>query len=230
MATSAASQRWTRLVSAGRIDGRMMLGVALVAVSVIGGLLLWGSAGDTVPVVVADRDLPEGHVITSDDLAISELRADGALASLVIPEAQLSSLVGQTLGTRVHAGEPVIREDLSAGPLIGPGDVAMTIPVEADSVYPGLRPGDVVTVLGTPGSAQAGGLTVTVLDRALVYDVSLERSAATIRSDGEESRGLSNVTLVVGKDEAEQLAHASVRWTVTLALLPPDVAEATEPE
>ena len=33
------------MVTAGRIDGRMMLGVALVAVSVIGGLLLWGSAG-----------------------------------------------------------------------------------------------------------------------------------------------------------------------------------------
>jgi Flp pilus assembly protein CpaB len=179
---------------------------------------------------VADRDLPEGHVITSDDLAISELRAEGSLAALVIPEAQLSSLVGQTLGTRVHAGEPLMREDLSTGPLIGPDDVAMTIPVEADSVYPGLRPGDAVTVLGTAGGAQADGLTVTVLDRALVYDVSLERSAATIRSDGEESRGLSNVTLIVGKDEAEALAHASVSWTVTLALLPPDGAETTEPE
>ena len=107
-----------------------------------------------MPVVVADRDLPEGHVITSDDLTTAELRAEGSLASLVIPEAELSSLVGQTLGTRVHAGEPVIREDLSAGPLIGPGDVAMTIPVEADSVYPGLRPGDAVTVIGTPDGAQ----------------------------------------------------------------------------
>ena len=71
---------------------------------------------------------------------------------------------------------------------------------------------------------------MTVLDRALVYDVSLERSAATIRSDGEESRGLSNVTLVVDKDEAEQLAHASVSWTVTLALLPPDDADSADPE
>ncbi len=230
MATSAASQGWTRLMTAGRIDGRLLLGIALVAVSVIGGLLLWGSAGNTSPIVVADKDLPEGHVITSDDLAISELRAEGSLAALVIPEAQLPSLVGHTLGTRVHAGEPLIREDLSTGPVIGPDDVAMTIPVEADSVYPGLRSGDAVTVLGTAGAAQAGGLTVTVLDRALVYDVSLERSAATIRSDGEESRGLSNVTLVVGKDEAEELAHASVNWTVTLALLPPDGAEPTEPE
>lgn len=228
MATSAASRRWTRLVTAGRIDGRMLLGIALVAVSIAGGLLLWGSASDTVPVVVADRDLLEGHVITQDDLAIAELRSQGALSSLVIPEADLDSLVGQTLGTRVHAGEPVIRADLTSGPVIGAGEVAITIPVESDSVYPGLRPGDAVTVLGTPGGAPADGLTVTVLDRALVYAVSLERGAATIGRDGEQTRGLSNVTLVVAQAEAEQLAHASVSWTVTLALLPPDGAE--EPE
>lgn len=225
MATSAASRRWTRLAGAGRIDGRMLLGIALVAVSIAGGLLLWGSAGDTIPVVVADRDMPAGHVITSDDLTTADLRTDGALSSLVIPEAQLDTLIGQTVGPGVHAGEPVIRADLSSGPVIGPGEVAITIPVEADSVYPGLRPGDAVSVLGTPGGAQGDGLTVTVLDRALVYDVSLERAAATIGRDGEESRGLSNVTLVVAEDEAEQLAHASVSWTVTLALLPPDGAE-----
>lgn len=230
MATSTAARRWTRLAGAGRIDGRMLLGIALVAVSIAGGLLLWGSAGDTVPVVVADRNMAAGHVITSDDLTIADLRTDGALSSLVIPEAQRDTLIGQTVGTRVHAGEPVIRADLSSGPLIGPGDVAITIPVESDSVYPGLRPGDAVTVLGTPGGSQATGLTVTVLDRALVYDVSLERSATVIGRDGEESRGLSNVTLVVAEDEAEQLAHASVSWTVTLALLPPEGGETTGSE
>jgi hypothetical protein len=56
--------------------------------------------------------------------------------------------------------------------VIGPGEVAITIPVNADSVYPGLRPGDAVTVLGTAGGSQADGPTLTVLERALVYDVS----------------------------------------------------------
>lgn len=230
MATSTAARRWTRLAGAGRIDGRMLLGIALVAVSIAGGLLLWGAAGDTVPVVVADREMQPGHVIASDDLTIADLRTDGSLASLVVPETQLDTLIGQTVGTRVHAGEPVIRADLSTGPLIGPGKVAMTIPVESDSVYPGLRPGDAVSVLGTPGGAQADGLTVTVLERAVVYDVSLERSSTVIGRDGEESRGLSNVTLVVAEDEAEQLAHASVSWTVTLALLPPEGGEAAGSE
>lgn len=219
MATSAAPQRWTRLVSAGRIDGRMLLGIALVAVSIIGGLLLWGSASDTAAVVVANKDMPQGHVIQAGDLSTTELRAEGGLSSLLIPQAEVGSLVGRTLGTRVVAGEPVIRPDLSSGPVIGAGEVAITIPVNADSVYPGLRPGDAVTVLGTAGGSQADGPTVTVLERALVYDVSAERSPTTIGSDGQSSRGLTNVTLVVPSGVAEQVAHAAVSWTVTLALL-----------
>jgi Flp pilus assembly protein CpaB len=224
MATSAAPQRWTRLVSAGRIDGRMLLGVALVAVSIIGGLFLWGSASDTTAVVVANKDMPQGHVIEAGDLSTTELRAEGGLSSLLIPQAEVGSLVGRTLGTRVVAGEPVIRPDLSSGPVIGAGEVAITIPVNADSAYPGLRPGDAVTVLGTAGGSQAVGPTVTVLERAVVYDVSAERTPTTIGSDGQSTRGLSNVTLVVPSGVAEQVAHAAVSWTVTLALLAPDGA------
>jgi hypothetical protein len=124
------------------------------------------------------------------------------------------------------AGELVFRPDLSSGPVIDPGEVAITIPVKADSVYPGLRPGDAVTVLGTAGGSQAGGPTVTVLDRALVYDVSANRTATTIGSGGQATSGLSNVTLVVPSAVAEQVAHASVSWTVTLALLASDGAAA----
>jgi Flp pilus assembly protein CpaB len=226
MATSAAPQRWTRLVTAGRIDGRMLLGVALVAVSIIGGLLLWGSASNTTAVVVASKDLPQGHVIAAGDLSTTQLRPQGGLSLLVIPQAEVSSLVGRTLDTRVVAGEPVIRPDLSTGPVIGPGEVAITIPVNANGVYPGLRPGDAVTVLGTPGGSQAAGPTVTVLDRALVYDVSANRAATTIGSGGQATSGLSNVTLVVPSGSAEQVAHASVSWTVTLALLAPDATAA----
>ena len=91
MATSAAPQRWTRLVTAGRMDGRMLLGVALVAVSIIGGLLLWGSASNTAAVVVANKDMAQGHVIAAGDLSTTKLRAEGGLSSLVIPQAEVGS-------------------------------------------------------------------------------------------------------------------------------------------
>jgi Flp pilus assembly protein CpaB len=219
MATTAAPGRWTRLTVPGRVDGRMLLGVALVAVSVIGGLLFWGSARETVPVLVAARELPAGHVIQRDDLSVARLKTDGALASLTISEAELESVVGSTLGNAVHAGELVVKPDLAAGVAIMPKEVAITMPVEADAVYQGLRQGDSVAVLATP--AEAEGLTVTILDRAVVYDVSLEPGRIAIGRDSgsSEDRGLTNVTLVVPRDEAERLAQATVKWTITLALL-----------
>jgi hypothetical protein len=70
----------------------MLLGVALVAVSIIGGLLLWGSASDTTAVVVANKDMPQGHVIEAGDLSTTELRAEGGLSSLLIPRLRLALL------------------------------------------------------------------------------------------------------------------------------------------
>jgi hypothetical protein len=66
---------------------------------------------------------------------------------------------------------------------------------------------------------------VTLLERAIVYDVSLEPGRIAIGrggDGGEEERGLTNVTLVVPKSEAERVAHAVVNWDLTLALLAPD--------
>jgi Flp pilus assembly protein CpaB len=197
----------------------MLLGVALVAAAVVGGLLFWGSARETVPVLVAARDLPAGHVLEADDLSVAQLRLEGDLSSLAIPDAELDSVAGKTTGTAVHAGEMLVWPDLATGPLISPDEVAITVPVEADAVYPGLRAGDSVAVLGTSDKGEPGSETVTLLDSAVVYDISLAAGPIAIGQDGEEGQGLSNVTLVVPRSEAERVAHAVVSWDVTLALL-----------
>jgi len=219
MATAATRRRWTRFGAPARVDGRMLLGVALVAAAVIGGLLFWGSARETVPVLVAARDLPAGHVLQADDLSVAQLRLEGDLSSLAIPDAELDDVAGRTTGTTVHAGEMLVWPDLTTGPVIGPGEVAITVPVEADAVYPGLRAGDSVAVLGTSDKGEPGSQTVTLLESAVVYDISLAPGPIAIGGDGEEGRGLSNVTLVVPRSEAERVAHAVVSWDVTLALL-----------
>ncbi len=221
MATAATRRRWTRFGAPARVDGRMLLGVALVAAAVIGGLLFWGSARETVPVLVAARDLPAGHVLQADDLSVAQLRLEGDLSSLAIPDAELDAVAGRTTGTAVHAGEMLVWPDLATGPVIGPGEVAITVPVEADAVYPGLRAGDSVAVLGTSDKGEPGSQTVTLLESAVVYDISLAPGPIAIGGDGKEGRGLSNVTLVVPRSEAERVAHAVVSWDVTLALLAP---------
>jgi Flp pilus assembly protein CpaB len=222
MATIAAP-RWTRLTGLGRLDGRMLLGAALVVASVAGGLLFWGSARETTSVLVAARDLPAGHVLTSSDIAVEQVRLDGNLSSLAISETELSQAVGRTTSGPVYAGEMVVWQDLAGGPAIGPDEVAMTVPVEADAVYAGLRPGDAVSLLATEEQRTAGSQTVTLLERTVVYDVSYEAAPVSIGrgSGNDDGRGLKNVTLVVPRAEAERVAHATVNGTLTLALLPP---------
>lgn len=203
----------------------MVLGLALVAASVVGGLLFWGSTSETVPVLVAARDVPAGHVIQADDLSVARVRLEGSLASLAVRDGEGEQVAGRTAGTAIHAGEMVVWPDLASGPVIGANDVAVTVPVEADAVYPGLRPGDVVAVLATSDTGKPESRTVTLLEQAVVYDVSLEPGRIAIgrgSDSGEEDRGLTNVTLVVPKSEAERVAHAVVNSDLTLALLAPD--------
>jgi Flp pilus assembly protein CpaB len=222
MATITARRR-VRVAGLGRIDGRMLLGLVLVVVSVGGGLLFWGSTRETVPILVASREMPAGHVIQSDDLTVARVRLEGDLTSLAIPDARLDDAVGRPTAGPVHAGEMLVWPDLASGPVIAPDEVAMTVPVEADAVYAGLRPGDAVAVLATRDKGKPESETVTLLDRAVVYDVSLEPGPIAIGSRGqtEEERGLTNVTLLVPRSETEAVADATVNATITLALLPP---------
>lgn len=221
--TTIAARRRIRLAGLARVDGRMLLGLVLVVASVGGGLLFWGSTRETVPVLVASRDLPAGHVIQSDDLAVARVRLEGGLASLAIPDGRLDEAVGRATAGPVHAGEMLVWPDLASGPVIGPDEVAITVPVEADAVYTGLRPGDGVAVLATQDKGKPSSQTVTLLDRAVVYAISLEPGPIALGSRGqaEEERGLTNVTLLVPRSEAEEVAHAAVDWQITLAFLPP---------
>jgi Flp pilus assembly protein CpaB len=204
-------------------DWRMLAGVALIALSVSGGLLFWSATRETVPVLIAETALPPGHVISAEDLTIAQVKLDGRLASLAIPEAERSAVIGRVVGKDVHAGAMLLRPDLASRPVLGSGEVAMTVPVQAEAVYSRLRPGDRVAVLATRDKDKPTSQTVTLLERAVVYEVSLEPSRLSVgrASDGEEMRGLTNVTLVVPRAEAERLAHAVVNWELTLALLPP---------
>src|SRR3990172_6130477 len=108
MAKTAARRRWMRVGASGRLDGRMLLGAALVMISVVGGLLFWGSAQDTTPVLVAARDIAPGHIIQRDDLAVTWVRLEGKTSSLAIPDAQINSVTGHAASRTVYAGEIVV--------------------------------------------------------------------------------------------------------------------------
>ncbi|MPZ50283.1 MAG: hypothetical protein GEU75_13465 [Dehalococcoidia bacterium] len=232
MATTAARPRSARLAAPAWLNPRLLLGAAIFTVAVGGGLVFWGAARDTVPVLVAATDLPPGHVLRAEDLSVAEVRVEGPLAALSISEAEMAAVVGRPLSSGVHGGAMLLRPDLATGEPIGPNEVAITVPVAAEAVYAGLRRGDAVAVLATRDIGTANSQTSTLLDRVVVYELTREPGRVAVSRSSEsggEERGLTNVTLIVPRSEAERLAHALVNWEVTLAILPPGPAEGAGP-
>lgn len=224
------SGRRLRAIALPRVDARLLAGLVLVAVAVAGGLTLWRQAQVTVPVVVAVREIPAGQVIQRDDLGLSQAKLEGPLSSLSFGETELGAIVGRTATETIHAGALVLRPDLGTGPVIGPNDVAVTVPVQSDAVYARLRRGDQVAVMSTSDRGKPQSLTVTLLERATVYDVSLESSRVSLGGGGDDEDGrLTNVTLLIPRSEAEDVAHAVVNAELTLLLLAPEEAEGGGP-
>ena len=214
-----------------RTDVRLLVGLALVAVALVGGLSLWRQAQVTLPVVIAAREIAPGQLIERADLDLTQARLEGPLAALAFGEAELSTLVGSTAAGAIHAGELVVRPDLGTGPLIGPDQVAVTMPVQADAVYAQLRRGDDVAVMATSDEGKPQSLTQALLERATVFEVAFESSRVSLGGggDSEQNGRLTNVTLLIPRSDAERVAHAVVNAQLTLLLLAPEPAEESQP-
>lgn len=204
-----------------RIDVRYVVALLVVPVVFVAAARLIESYDVREPVVVATRSLPPGHTITRDDLTTTTARLDGTLGTLAFPEARLDDLVGQTTAQTVHAGALVIAPDLGSVPVLGPGEVAVTVAVDADSVFARLRRGDQVGVLATLEPGRAGSETSVLLERTTVFEVSADvRRTALAGRGGEEEVRLANVTVVVPQAEAERVVDALVNGRLTLVLVP----------
>lgn len=204
-----------------RIDPRLWLGALVVVVALIGGVTVINGFRITEPVVVAARTLPPGHVITRGDLTTNDARLEGALGALAVGEAEIATLVGRTTTQTIHEGALVVAPDLGSGPLLGPGEVAVTVAVGADTVFDQLRRGDEVAVVETTEPGRPGSATALLLERATVYHVAAETGRLGIGGAASEEGGrIANVTLIVPQDDAERVVHALVNGRLTLVLVP----------
>jgi Flp pilus assembly protein CpaB len=122
----------------------------------------------------------------------------------------------------------VAAEPLWEGKVLGPGSVAETPPLAAGTVAitlllppesavgGGIRAGDRVAVLSSPGANEAGGsqensATTILLTEVPVFSV---RQASTAEGEG------LLVTLTLRLEEARAIAEARASGRVDLALLP----------
>lgn len=182
-------------------------------------------------VMVAQRSLPLGTIITADSVAYQpwpkEMVSD---AYFLEDEASVESLVGTVVRHPVTAGEPLTRGALvkpgDTGFLaaaLGPGMRAITVPVSARTGVGGfVFPGDKVdliltqTVNADEGASVKASETILRNLRVLATDQSTE---TTQTADGKTVvRAVRTVTLEVTPRIAEKVTVAQTIGTLSLSL------------
>lgn len=184
------------------IDTRVVGGVVLVAVSVIGGLGLSADPEPTTPVYVASTDLDAGHVLTRNDLTVAELRAPVSTLNGLARPSRGGPPVGRALQTPLRANATVGLDGL--GPT-APTGREITIPVTPDHALGGaVRTGDRVDVLATFDKGTDAARTLTVAQEATVDGV--------VQSDGlfgQHAGAITALTLDVKPNAAIVVAFAA---------------------
>ena len=159
----------TRATRAHWRDPRLVVGVGLVAVSVLLGVRLVGRTDDTVGVWAARTSLRAGQPVGPADLVRRQVRFGSQQDADRYLSADAALAGGTTLGRDVGAGELVPRAAVTAG-----SDEHLTeVPLSTDSgaVPATVRVGSVVDVWVAPDDAPGAGPSSRAGGRAtLVFD------------------------------------------------------------
>jgi Flp pilus assembly protein CpaB len=183
---------------------RRLIAALLTGVAVAAGVhAAAGPAPDTVPVLVAARDLPSGARIGAADLETVRFAPGSA------PEAVADDPVGEVLAAPLRTGEPVtdvrlVGPELTVG---RPGLVAVPVRLPDPGMVALLDVGDRIDLLAT--DPQAGGATVVATDVLVL--------AIPGADDQTSASGLPGRLVVVGAEatEVNAMAEAAVRAVVT---------------
>lgn len=180
-------------------------------------------------IVVATRELRPGAVISPEDVTLGRAAAKPGTYTT------LDEVLGQTVGDRILAGEPVRYERLTIGgadllvnEVIDPGARAVSIQVDQhEGLSSLLRPGFFVDVMLTarrdiPGQAP-DWVTETILQtvRVIAVNDAVSSGPAVIDlgiSGLDRTARTMTITLEVEPTEAKALALASSRGRLHLAL------------
>jgi hypothetical protein len=135
-------------------DPRLVVGLALVAVSALLGARLLGAADESVGVWVAKRDLDPGRPLTTGDVRSRQVRfaGQGDADRYLSSERPLPSAA--VLSRAVGAGEIVPRQALAPASRTAVTEVPLSVNTEA--VPSTIGTGSVVDVWVTPEQADTG--------------------------------------------------------------------------
>ncbi len=203
MQFSALTDRW-RSVRRLVLRRRRAIAALLTAIAVAAGLqAVAGPAPETVPVLVAARDLPAGAELAEGDFRTVRFAPDSQ------PDGVVTDPVGQVLAAPLRSGEPVtdvrlVGPELTTGQ---PGLVAVPVRLPDPGMVALLDVGDRIDLVAT--DPQEGGAGMVAGDVPVLAIPAADDQAA--------ASGLPGRLVVVGADvsQVEPLAAAAVRSFVT---------------
>ena len=214
------------------------IGTAFVARSMFAGAAAPQAEAATGPVVpqgpkvlVAQRALPPGTIITPDALSFQAWPGDMVKDAYFIEgEADMQKLIGTVVRFAVTAGEPVTQGSLVApqdrgflAAALTPGMRAITVPVSRDSGVAGfIFPGDRVDMMlsqSVGGGDNGLNVAETILRNLRVLATDQATSQETV--DGKTVPKVSNnVTLEVTPRIAEKVTVAQSLGSISFSLRP----------
>jgi len=189
---------WARTILFRRAAAALL---AVLAVVLAAATLLHGR-DNTVPVLVAARDVPSGTTLTRDDVRIRSLPAVYAPAGTIT---DAGTAVGRVLAGAARSGETItdVRLVGPANTLLATGNpdaVAVPVRLTDAAVADLLRPGSRVDVVGDPGVLASDAIVVAVRP-----------------SEGVSAKGRL-VVVALPRQVAAKVAAASLTQPVTVTL------------
>ena len=211
------------------------IGTALAARSLFVGASTPQAEAAAVPtgpkVLVAQRALPVGTIITADSVAFQLWPKEMVQRAYFIDgEADMTKLLGTVVRYPITAGQPVTQGGLVApgdrgflAAALGPGMRAITIPVSAKTGVGGfIFPGDHVDLMLTqtvPGRDGGPALKATETVLRNIRVLATDRSTETEIVDGKTVvRAFRTVTFEVTPKIAEKIAVAQTIGSLSLSL------------
>lgn len=181
----------TRSRRPGWRNPRLLLGLVLVAGSVVLGARVVAAADDTVPVWVAARDLPTGALIETASLERRDVRFPDAETAAAYLSAEQALPEGSRVDRPVDAGDLVPRGAVAEAPEEPLVEVPLS--VATDDLPQTVRQGSVIDVWVTP-----------------------DPTSGTVRPgrEGRAQRVLAEVEVVAVPGTSETLAPAQTRQVI----------------
>lgn len=191
-----------------RNNGRIAVGVLVVALSALGAAVVFSSATDRVAVIGIARDVPAGQAITESDLREVSLSGGEGLSTIAVANAE--QVVGRTAAVALSKGALLTDAQLADTSALPEGSVVAGA-VLAPGQYPvGLAVGDTVDVVETTAPDASGVGDPVSRGSASVLDL----------ADSIDGQGLLTVSLAIASDDAAAISSAGAAGRVSLVVTP----------